>query len=391
MELVSVVVPIYNAQSYLADCLDSIIQQSYQNIEIILVNDGSNDSSLEICNDYKKQDSRVKVFSIENGGPASARKYGVKAATGSRITFVDADDLPAERLIEKLVKSVITPEIDLVTSGYVDEKTGSKRFDGVPKGIYETEEDKKVIYSRIMGNNAQKDGVLPFQWGKLFRTDIALKVYEEVDEQIWIGEDREFTRRYVLKCGVIHVTDICEYLKRYEEKSLSRSNRDFLLLNVIRNYVSLRGTFEQHPEKEVLMKSLNRWIYDLMINNMRRWGILQSVGFTNYVFPFYTKVFKKRVALYGAGEVGQSYFYQLKKWGGCSLALWVDKKYETYQHLNEDIRAVTELDTIEVDYVIVAVVAEAVAEEIKSELISGGINESIILWERPISVAVVIN
>ena len=64
MELVSVVVPIYNAQNYLEDCLDSIIQQSYQNIEIILVNDGSTDSSLEICNDYKKKDSRVKVFSI---------------------------------------------------------------------------------------------------------------------------------------------------------------------------------------------------------------------------------------------------------------------------------------------------------------------------------------
>ena len=276
------------------------------------------------------------------------------------------------------------PEVDLVTSGYIDEETDSVIYDDIPQGIYESEEDKKIIYSRIMMNNVQRDGILPFQWGKLFRTDIALQVYEDIDEQIWIGEDREFTRKYLLKCRVINITDICEYLKRYEEKSLSRSERDFFLLNVIRNYVSLRGTFEQHQEKKLLMKSLNRWIYDLMIGDMKRWGILQSVGFINYIFPFYTKVFQKRVVLYGAGEVGQSYFYQLKKWGGCSLTLWVDKKYEKYQYLDEGVKAVTELDTARFDYVIVAVALESVSKEIKFELISKGINESVILWGRPI-------
>lgn len=384
MQLVSVVVPVYNAEKGLVACLNQIIQQSYWNIEIILVDDGSTDGSLDICNDYQKKDSRVRVFSIKNSGPASARKYGVKEARGSEITFVDADDRPSKRLIEQLVRGMATPEIDLVTSGYKDEETGVEIFDGVTKGIYETEEDKKIIYSHIMMNNTQRDGILPFQWGKLFRTDIALQVYDEVDERIRIGEDREFTRRYLLKCKAIHITDICEYLKRYEEKSLSRSERDLFLLNVIRNYVSLKGVFEQHQEKELLMKSLNRWIYDLIINDLKRWGILQSVGFINYIFPFYTKVFNKKIVLYGAGEVGQSYYYQLKKWGGTYSILWVDKKYTSYQYLNEDIKAVTELNSIGIDYVIVAVAAESIAEEIKSELINKGISENIILWEKPI-------
>ena len=176
MRLVSIVVPVYNAEKGLGECLDQLIQQSYQNIEIILINDGSTDSSLDICNDYKMRDSRVKVFSIENSGPASARKYGVKVARGAGITFVDADDMPTKRLIEQLVKGVTAPEIDLVTSGYIDEETEAEIFDGVPKGIYKTEEDKKIIYSHIMMNNTQKDGILPFQWGKLFRTEIALQV-----------------------------------------------------------------------------------------------------------------------------------------------------------------------------------------------------------------------
>lgn len=384
MQLVSIVVPIFNAEKTLSDCLDRLMQQSYQNIEIILVNDGSTDISLDICSSYKKKDSRIKVFSIEHGGPVLARKYGAKVAKGSEITFVDADDLPSERLIEQLVKGLISPKIDLVTSGYVDEETGAEIFDDVPKGIYETEEDKKILYSRIMMNNMQRDGILPFQWGKLFRTNIVLQIYDEVDEKIWIGEDREFTRRYILKCRAIHITDICEYLKQYEESSLSRLERDFFLINVIRNYVSLKRVFEGHPEKKVLMKSLNYWIYDLMIYDMKRWGILQSVGFINYIFPFYTKVLQRKVALYGAGEVGQSYFYQIKKWGGCTLSIWVDKEYEVYQYLDERIDPVTELNTTILDYVIVAVASESVADEIKYELISSGINGDMILWENPI-------
>lgn len=384
MQLVSIIVPIYNAERGLSGCLDRLIQQSYQNIEIILVNDGSTDSSLDICNDYKKRDFRIRVFSIEHEGPVLARKYGAKAAKGSEITFVDADDLPAKGLIEQLVKRVIKPEIDLVTSGYMDEETGIEIFDDVPKGVYETEEKKKILYSRIMMNNVQGDGILPFQWGKLFRTHIVLQVYDEVDEKIWIGEDREFTRRYILKCRAIYITDICEYLKRYEENSLSKSERDLFLLNVIRNYVSLKQAFEEHPEKKILMKSLNRWIYDLVIGDMKRWGILRSVEFINYIFPFYTKVSQKRIALYGAGEVGQSYFYQLKKWGGCTLCLWVDKKYAAYQYLDEKIYPVTELSITVLDYVIVAVVSESVADEIRSEIISKGIDEKKILWEEPI-------
>lgn len=391
MELVSVVVPIYNSEKGLEDCLDRIIQQTYQDIEIILINDGSTDRSFDICSDYARKDLRVRVYSTEHRGPASTRKYGVQVACGTRITFIDSDDLPEKKLIERLVKGVVMPEIDLVTSGYVDEGTGLKIFDNVPKGIYVTEEDKRIIYSRIMMNDVQGDGVLPYQWAKLFRTDISLQVYDEVDEQIYISEDREFTRRYLLKCRAIHITDICAYLKRYEEKSLSRSKRDFLLLNVIRNYMSLKKVFDKHQERNLLIKSLNRWIYDVVIREMKRWGILQSVEFVNYIFPLYAEIWQKRFVLYGAGEVGQSYYYQLKRYmGGGIPILWVDKRYMDYEYLHENVKAVTELNTMEFDYIIVAVASKAVAEEIKFELICKGIDESIILWKRPISIVTVI-
>ena len=388
MELVSVIVPVYNAEKSLSDCLNSIIQQTYQNIEIILVDDGSIDGSLDICNDYARRDLRIRVYSMEHQGPAPTRKHGVKMARGERVTFVDADDLLEKELIEQLIDGEVLPEIDLVTSGYMDEETGNKIFDNIPKGIYVSEEDKRIIFSQIMINDVQPDSVLPYQWGKLFRKDLALEVYDAVDVQIWIGEDREFTRRYLLKCRGIHITDICAYRKGYGENTLSRSKRDLFLINVIRNYVSLKEVFGAHKEKVLLMKSLNRWIFDLVMQDMKRWGILQDVGFVNYIFPFYPEIFQKKFVLYGAGEVGQSYFYQLSRMGEIPV-LWVDNKYMVYRKLHKDVKAVAELDTIAYDYIIVAVAHEITAEEIKAELIGKGIDERTILWKKPIPVAMV--
>ena len=92
MEKISVIVPIYNAQQYLPQCLDSILSQTYKNLEILLINDGSSDSSLKICQRYAKQDERVRIFTQENGGSTKARRTGVRMSTGEYISFIDSDD-----------------------------------------------------------------------------------------------------------------------------------------------------------------------------------------------------------------------------------------------------------------------------------------------------------
>lgn len=91
-ELVSVIVPIYNATAYLADCIDHLISQTYKNIEIILVNDGSKDNSGEICKQYTIRDSRIKYLEQENSGVGAARNAGLKIATGQYVMFCDSDD-----------------------------------------------------------------------------------------------------------------------------------------------------------------------------------------------------------------------------------------------------------------------------------------------------------
>ena len=112
-QLVSVIVPVYNVENYLRKCLDSVINQSYGNLEILLIDDGSTDTSGELCEEYAEKDSRVKIFHKENGGLSSARNMGLDYALGKYITFVDSDDYLAEDAIESLVASLEKYQADI--------------------------------------------------------------------------------------------------------------------------------------------------------------------------------------------------------------------------------------------------------------------------------------
>ena len=112
-ELVSVVVPIYNVEKYLPKCIDSIIGQTYKNLEIILVNDGSKDRSLEICKNYMIRDFRIKIVDKPNGGLSDARNAGIKQASGEYICFVDSDDFIKEKMIEDMLTTLLKANSDI--------------------------------------------------------------------------------------------------------------------------------------------------------------------------------------------------------------------------------------------------------------------------------------
>ena len=112
--LVSVIIPVYDVEPYLRRCLDSVVNQTYKNLEIILVDDGSTDSSPEICDEYAGADSRIIVIHKENGGQAEARNKGIEAATGEYITFVDADDYISSSYVNDLYKSMIIERCDII-------------------------------------------------------------------------------------------------------------------------------------------------------------------------------------------------------------------------------------------------------------------------------------
>ena len=117
---VSIVIPVYNVEAYLKECVDSAIKQTYKNLEIILVDDGATDSCPEICDVYAQSDKRIKVIHRENGGLSAARNTGMDASTGEYIYFLDSDDYIELKAIEKLVNTIETEKADFVFfDGYV--------------------------------------------------------------------------------------------------------------------------------------------------------------------------------------------------------------------------------------------------------------------------------
>jgi len=110
--LISIIVPVYNSSVFLHECLQSIISQTYTNLEILLVDDGSTDDSLEICKSYAEQDSRIKVFHKENGGVSSTRNFGLRVATGEYIGFVDSDDFISSEMFENLLAELEPPKLN---------------------------------------------------------------------------------------------------------------------------------------------------------------------------------------------------------------------------------------------------------------------------------------
>ena len=117
--LISVVIPIYKVEKYLNKCIDSVMNQTYDNLEIILVDDGSPDNCGKMCDDYAEQDSRIKVVHKENGGLPSARNAGIDVATGEYITFVDSDDFIHEKMVETLYNNLVSTDSDISVCGFL--------------------------------------------------------------------------------------------------------------------------------------------------------------------------------------------------------------------------------------------------------------------------------
>lgn len=172
---VSVIVPIYNAAEYLENNIYSIINQTYRNIEIILVDDGSTDDSLEICEKVKSKDSRIKLISKENGGVSTARNEGLKKATGKWVMFMDPDDYLEVTIIERLLSN-LSADTDIISTSCTSFTSKEKKvvhfFDG--NRVFKTKNQKKMLFMQLLWpeygqSTSFADTAIGVPWGKLYR------------------------------------------------------------------------------------------------------------------------------------------------------------------------------------------------------------------------------
>lgn len=207
MPFLSIIVPIYNAQEYLKTCLSSILDQTFQDFELILVNDGSTDNSRIICEEYERNNDKVIVINKKNGGLVSARKAGVKIARGEYVTYVDADDKVDIHMYADMCKEADERKADIVIcdvlqwDGNLSMRIEQKSAGGVFAG---KDSLKKNLYPIMLHESGFYNfGLLPAMWNKLYRADILKKNQELVDDRITIGEDVACSYFCILDADVV--------------------------------------------------------------------------------------------------------------------------------------------------------------------------------------------
>lgn len=182
MPNLSVVVPVYNTEKYLDECIGSILNQSYKDIELILIDDGSTDKSGEICEKYKNQDKRVTVAHTANRGMIMARREGVMLAKSPYVTFVDSDDYVNEYSYECAVKDMNT-EIDIICFGYREYWENGEELNNTPyfpTGIYERNEIEKIIYPSLIW--PLRRNINPSLWSKIIKRKFLVEQYEKIKD-----------------------------------------------------------------------------------------------------------------------------------------------------------------------------------------------------------------
>ena len=214
--LITVVVPVYKVEKYLKKCIDSIIKQTYKNLDIILVDDGSPDKCGKICDNYSKKDSRITVIHKENGGLSDARNVGIKKAKGDYITFIDSDDYIDNNYVETLYKYIKIDNADLCIgshrviypNGTIIDKSTNKFFSSNSELILE-----KILYD---------DGVDLSAWGKLYKT----RLFRDIEFPVGrLFEDAATTYKLVDKANKIYVCSIPLY--NYIIRDDSITNKSF--------------------------------------------------------------------------------------------------------------------------------------------------------------------
>lgn len=257
--LFSIIVPIYNVEKYLKQCVDSILSQTFADFELILVDDGSKDGCPQICDEYAKKDSRIKVIHKKNGGLISARKAGALEAEGEYIVPVDGDDWIDEKLLEKAKDILTRYDIDVFMYDYYKAalKKNTEMHCDFADGYYDKARLQKEIYPRLLRDEKGKR-FPPNLCGKILKKDLYLKYQTQVDDRIKIGEDESVTFPCVYNANSVYILKECLYYYRQNESSMTKTRKQGY------PWLDLELRVEQHKR----LFPLNEYDFQAQLNRL---------------------------------------------------------------------------------------------------------------------------
>ncbi|WP_051145378.1 glycosyltransferase [Butyrivibrio fibrisolvens] len=435
---ISVIVPVYNVEKYVIKCVDSIINQTYKNLEIILVDDGSTDTSGEICDEYQKKDDRIKVFHTENRGLSCARNYGIKQATGEYIAFLDSDDYVYGSYIEDLYGLCKECGADIAQCDFIFVLEDSAMLKEQIYNKVEIITGKEAVIRCCKQPNAVKYNVA---WNKLYKK----KLFDDLQyPEGRIHEDEFTSYKLFFKADKVAVTS--KYLHCYVQRKDSITDKKFDLkkldridayeerLAFLKNngiekayntfltlyYQSLCGTIIQVRGLELqdgcaldkLLKIKSRLEKEIWNSAGKSFSEKLRIVYPNiseeekevykrlhvsdnlysksesFSCPFGIIPKGSRIILFGAGKVGQEYYRQIINSNYAEIVDWVDNAWKSKASKGMIVSPINNIVTSDFDYVLIGIKELEVALEIKENLIAWGIDSRRILWKSPICLSI---
>lgn len=217
LPLISVVVPVYNVEKYVAKCLKSIIGQSYKNLEILVVDDGSTDGSGRICDEFMSNDSRIRVIHQKNGGLSIARNVGIEKARGEFVCFVDSDDYVKENFVKKLYEAVLRWGADVAVCGY-EEKNGSSSVDVLSKEEVLSGEEATI---KLL---VQQENIDVIAWNKVYRRELFTKSGVRFPEGMKYEDSLTTYKLLSLAKRVVYISE-ASYVYLRRDDSITKSDK----------------------------------------------------------------------------------------------------------------------------------------------------------------------
>lgn len=377
--LISIVVPIYGIDRYIGTCIESLINQTYRNLEIILVEDGSPDRSAEICDLYAKKDSRIKVIHKQNGGLVSARKAGLEVATGTYVGCVDGDDWVDIKYYEAMAHAIMEYDSDIVVAGMSRDlfNTSSKISSTIPAGNYVGERLKKLKQNMLIYDKFSRIGISTYVWNKLFKREKLLKFQMTVDNIISIGEDAAVTYPYLMECDRVSIIDNYDYHYRQREDSMLKKATAYSkeVVGLKKLYEHLVDSAKKYDDDYNYMNQIQDFVLGICI--MRSGGVLKEIR--DEFSPYDREFYGSDIVVYSAGTFGQQLMRRIEENEYCNVVGWIDVDYKEYRRCCLDVDPIEEVDFMKFDFILVATVDGVMAESIRAKLVWRGIPENKIL------------
>jgi len=382
MKKIGVVIAIYNTDKYLSECIESVIKQTYKNIEIALVNDGSDDDSGKICDEYAARNKRIKVIHQKNQGKLIARYNGAKILDCDYLTFVDSDDWIDLKTYETFTEQM-EEDIDIISwqiIRYLDRNHQKKATHNFPLGFYDHEKYINEFYPNMIWNFEKNSfGINPSICNKLFKKKLVLEALKKASRLINVsyGDDMAAVYPAMKEAHNLYLSDKFFY---YHRKRLNNEIPPYLKDKNFFNKLCILYDYLVNifNEKDIFVKQLDAF-FESSVKIRNSYFIKQTLKINTFLFPFKDIPSHSDIVIYGAGNVGKEYYNQLVLLDYANSILWVDKNYKNIKDYNIKNPAILR-DYNDYDYIVIAVEKKEIAEQIQKYLLNINAPKDKIIW-----------